>query len=110
MLVRDDCAKYSSGAYNESAFVLVVGVVVDCLVNRLKAGGKDGSGSVSRVLRSISGLFELLSVAAPTIRWNVTFLAALVAFDAGLNLLRALSGRFYLSFYERLSCRISVSG
>ena len=31
------------------------------------------------------------------------FLAALVAFDAGLNLLRALSGRFSLLFYVRLS-------
>ena len=44
MLVRDDRAKYSSGvSNNESALVLVVGVVVDCLVNGLEAEGENGS-------------------------------------------------------------------
>ena len=41
---------------------------------------------------------------------NVTFLAELVAFNADLNLLRTLSGRLFLPFYVRLSCRVSVSG
>ena len=54
MLVRNDRAKYSGGVYNESTLVLVVGVVVDCLVNCLEAGGEDGSSSVSHVLGSVS--------------------------------------------------------
>ena len=111
MLIRDDCAKYSGGVYNESALVLVVGIVIDCLFHCLEAGGEDGSGSISHVLGgSVSRLFALLTATASAIRCNVTFLAALVAFNAGLNLLRALSGRLFLPFYVRLSCRVSVSG
>ena len=110
MLIRDDCAKYSGGVYNESALVLVVGIVIDCLFHCLEAGGEDGSGSIFRVLGSVSRFFALLTATASAIRCNVTFLAALVAFNGGLNLLRALSGRLFLPFYVRLSCRVSVSG
>ena len=109
MLVRNDRAKYSGGVYNESTLVLVVGVVVDCLVNGLEAEGKDGSSSVSRVLGSVSGFFALLSAAAPAVRCNVTFFTALVAFDAGLNLLSALLSRLFLPFYVRLGYRVCIS-
>jgi hypothetical protein len=99
-LVRDDRAKYAGGVYNESTLVLVVGIVIDCLVDRLETGGEDGSGSVSRVLGSVSGMFALLSAAAPAVSSDVTFRAALVALDTGLNLLRALPrSLFCLSMY-----------
>jgi hypothetical protein len=108
MLVRDDRAEHSGGVYNESTLVLVGGVVVDCLVNGLEAGGEDGSSSVPHVLGSVSGLFAILSAAAPAVGCNVTFLASLVAFDAGLNLLRALPGRLFLPSYIRLDCRVRI--
>ena len=78
----------------------------------MEAGGEDGSSSVSRVLGSVSGLFALLSVlsaVAPTVGCNVTFLAALIAFDAGLNLLSAFPGRLFLPFYIRLGCWVVPS-
>ena len=109
MLIRDDCAKYSGGVYNESALVLVIGIVIDCLVDCLEAGGEDGSGSISRVLGSVSRLFALLTATASAIRCDVTFLSALVALDTGLNLLRAFPGRLFLLFYVRLGCRVCIS-
>ena len=99
-MVRDDRAKYSGGVYNEPTLVLVVGIVIDCLVDRLEIGGEDGSGSGSRVLGSVSGLFALLSAAAPAVSCDVAFRAALVALDTGLNLLQALPrSLFCLSMY-----------
>jgi hypothetical protein len=89
--------------------IIVIRIVIDCLIDGLETRGEDGSGSVSRVLGSISRLFALLSAAASAIGCDMTLLAAFVAFDTGLDLLRALSSRLSLSFYVGLSCRIGIS-
>ena len=109
VLVRGDRAKYSGGVYNEPILVIVICIVVYCLINGLETGGEDGSGSVSRVLGSISGLLALLSTAAPAIGCNVTFLAAFVTFDTGLDLLCALSSSLFLPFYIRLGSCVGIS-
>ena len=109
VLVRGDRAKYSGGVYNEPILVVVICIVVYCLINGLETGCEDGSGSVSRVLGSISRLLAPLSAAAPAIGCNVTLLAAFVAFDTGLNVLCALSSSLFLPLCIRLGRSVRVS-